>query len=83
MSDITPIFAAQMIARNLSEYGFKLVFWLELRRHWPGYPAKNAFRDAIDYIGVPVGTDGYVWSISSAKEAARRYAEEFGEVCAP
>jgi hypothetical protein len=63
----------------LSPIGFTWAFVFELERWWKGVPRKEAAKWLREYMDVPIGTEGYIWTAAAAEELAREYASEFGE----
>lgn len=65
--------------RQLTDVGFKLACGIALKKHWPQVTIKDGSQWLLDYVEVPIGSEGYDWSFSAAKDIAREYVSEFGE----
>lgn len=64
---------------NLTNAGFGWALSIALRKHWPNLDGKTAARWLWDYIDVPYGSKGYVWTYAAAREIAAQYVSDFGE----
>lgn len=65
--------------QQLTQTGFEIAFGMALARYWPGTTVGEARSWLWDYIGVPFGTAGFLWTTGAALDLARQYANEFGE----
>lgn len=65
--------------RQLSPIGFRWACAIALKKYWPDMDVRTAAYWLTDYVGVPIGTTGYVWTFSAAQDLAREYVEQFGE----
>lgn len=64
--------------KPLSAVGFTWAFALEIQRWWPNVPHKTAAEWLREYLDVPFGSDGYIWTAAAAEELAREYISECG-----
>lgn len=64
---------------ELTEAGFNLALGIALRKHWPHVSRHQATLWLLDYLGVPFGAAGYIWTPAAADDLARQYVTEFGE----
>lgn len=63
----------------LTEAGFGWALGLSLREHWPDVSTGQAAKWLWEYVGVPYGAKGYLWTPAAAAEVARQYVDDFGE----
>jgi len=66
--------------RQLSELGFNWALALSLKEFWPEMSVADAVSSLRSYIDTPHGHSDYDWSFNAAREIAREYVNEVGEV---
>lgn len=64
----------------LTEVGFNWALALYLRDIWPDVSTQDAVRWLREYIDVPHGHKDHDWNAAAAKEIAREYVNEVGEL---
>lgn len=67
-------------SKPLSYVGFNWALALSLKEFWPDVPNAEAVVWLNEYTGIPYGTKGYDWSYAGAKDIARDYVNEVGEI---
>ncbi|QQM29347.1 hypothetical protein JET14_13540 [Martelella lutilitoris] len=65
---------------HLTEGGWNLALIVAMQELWPDTPKSDAIAMLQDYVGAEYGDEGHEWTFSAARDLAREYVSEFGEV---